>query len=321
MSARPNAPVARRARLARLAAALPLLAAFACADPTGPAAPPAAPEPAAPLAAIAASEVPGPAEAAAAADASVAAVVGDEVYSGTDFSNVQLQAEGMGFAVLFKYSGVITPAFTVGTSDDVYSTQVATVAAKKLLNGYWTAKIGGLTPGTKYHMRLDNYKNFWYQQAMTLRRQVTMDLDSIKVISDGDWGPNCGDLINWMTAGDHWASGYHYNLAPGIRTSERCVDSGETMVLSNSYGSTLQLWNYTKPVIYVMHRLLDADSCYEFEMSCGSMALSFATGADVIQSGTKKFVVKTEESWDGYQSSSVVAIWYYKVIVKYLPAM
>jgi hypothetical protein len=112
----------------------------------------------------------------------------------TEFSGVQTQSEGMGLSIKFNYTGTVTPAFTVGTGPNVLATQVRSAPATKQPAGYWTAHVGGLPSGKRYYFRLDNLKSTWYDSAKTLRRDVTLDVDSAYVYYDGDPGPGCGEV-------------------------------------------------------------------------------------------------------------------------------
>lgn len=119
-----------------------------------------------------------------------------DIYPGTtntEFFGVKVQGGATALSIKFDYTGIVTPAFTVGKGPDVLGTQVISVAAKKQAAGYWTATAGGLESGKLYYFRLDNMKSTYWSSAKTLRRDVTADLDSVYVSNDSDPGPGCGE--------------------------------------------------------------------------------------------------------------------------------
>jgi hypothetical protein len=267
-------------RLARLLALPPLVAALACAD-AGPAAPEAVRAPAgAPLAA----SYPGT--------------------TNTEFTGVQVQSEAMGLSIKFNYTGVVTPAFTVGTGPDVLATQVISVPAKKQAGGYWTAHAGGLEAGKVYWYRLDNLKSTWYDSAKTLRRDITLDLDSAYVHYDGDPGPGCGEiyirpqLFGWVMLDKYNKD--HTAWKPVL--PEHCMHSGSWYRFGNSLGAKQTYAGYAPPELnlyFLVHELDIPGYCGNWTDACGQQntTLGESNAWDVRPAGTHKF---KQSTWWGY---------------------
>ena len=114
-------PAASPARLARMLAALPIAAALACTDTAAPIAP----------------RVPPDSD----SDKSPTAGLVNE------FSNIQEQALGDRISLYFQYTGVVTPALTVGTAQDIFGSQVRSAPAVKQSGNYWSVTVAGVCPG------------------------------------------------------------------------------------------------------------------------------------------------------------------------------
>ena len=104
-------------------------------------------------------------------------------------------------------------------------------------------------------------------------------------------------------------------------TSQYCVSSGETLAFPGQglgVAGTSQAYHVPGAnTLYVAFQLHDEDSCLDFSIACGPNAVSYVTAVDIVQPGTKKFVVATEKEDGHYQTTKVNAVWYFRVIVTY----
>jgi hypothetical protein len=139
---------------------------------------------------------------------------GASLLSGTDYNfyNVYVVPEGLAVTVFFKYTGNMTPIFTVGTTSDVYSSTEGWVAGKYLGEGKWQARVPGLLAHHKYHYRLENLGGGKSSGSFnTLKRQITVDIDWVQVHFDGDAGAPCGELTFRTRVQPGWYNGYAHD--------------------------------------------------------------------------------------------------------------
>ena len=294
-----QSPTLSAARLARLLAALPLAAALACTDDVSPVAPPATA--ASPIAEVSAGAYPGT--------------------TNTEFSSVQRQVLSDRISLYFKYSGVVTPSLTVGTTTSVFGGQAGSAAAKNQNNGYWSVTVAGLKPGTKYWYRLDNLKSTWYDSARTHRRDLTVDLDSIRVIYDGDPGPNCGEIyadtraVEIVKSGlDQWGNpDYDEMYEHQGFTQIHSMCSGSTFVFAKNADGHEVFEDFRGDYVGLRFKALDIDSCTKFQAGCGDVGYTNQKTLLVPKTGSVNFAQTTAK----YQTLQLV--FYGRVSVNYVP--
>jgi hypothetical protein len=254
-------------RILRWLAPIPLVAALACADATDPVAPAARPL---------------------SPDSAPAAYTG---VTGMEFSNVQVQSEGMGLSIKFDYAGSVIPAFTVGKDFYVYGTQIMSVPAKKQAAGYWTAHVGGLEPYKSYYFRIDNLTSTYYGSAKTLRRDIVFDLDSIHVIDDADWGPGCGEWdIKAQTNG--WANSISGKYQPSYQLLSVDMCTGSTYRYT-APGSGVHTFTNMQEDGQLQFFIKEWDDCWPNPGSCTQQGYTLLYPFASKQSGTTKFDMTT----------------------------
>jgi hypothetical protein len=246
--------------------------------------------------------------------------------SNSELDDVVVERAGTEIAVRFRYDGTVTPAFTLGTGPDVYATQKAAVVATRQSDGRWAAEIGGLTPGTEYWVRLDNGKSTWYGAVRTLRRQVVVDLDSIRVLDAGPAGAAgaaCAGLANRMVVVPTDAHFYFFYDKNYAVTSPRCARDGATLTFPGAAVSprpaegTAVERDYKGDEIWFESELVGADGCGTPAAACAPGARSERASASVVTPGTTTFAVRTKRP-AGAARRGATATWYGRVVVQYV---